>query len=138
MTKFFYLLFCFPQPLRGSKHSRLQQEDFSNQLLPTDAASEIVGLRLAETPVVHRTGYLPYIHFSSPLLFPQDKIYLETLRHNELNSGFATPMFIMGSLYRFRQCPRDYMARYNYLSSSCPFLDQKMARASSSTITVLF
>lgn len=50
MTKFFYLLLCFLHPLRGDKHSRLQQEDFSNWLLPTDTASEIVGSCLAENP----------------------------------------------------------------------------------------
>lgn len=52
---------------------------------------------LLKTPVVRRTRHLPYIHFFAPLLFPQDKIYLETLRHKELNSGFATPKFKMGS-----------------------------------------
>ena len=48
MTKFFYLLFYFPRPLSGAKHSRLQREDFGNWLLPTGTASEIVGL--AENP----------------------------------------------------------------------------------------
>lgn len=139
MTKFFYLLFCFPRPLRGAKHSRLQQEDFSSWLLPTDAASEIVGSHLAENPGRSENRVcLPCINFHSPLLFPQDVIYLEAQRHNELSSGFATPMFIMCLLYRFCQCPYDYIARYNYLSSSCPFLDKKMARASSSSITTLF
>lgn len=50
MTKFFYLLFCFTRPLSGAKHSCLQQEDFSSRLLPTGAASESVGLHLAENP----------------------------------------------------------------------------------------
>lgn len=50
MTKFFYLLFCFLHPLRGAKHSRLRQEDFSSRLLPTDTVSEIMGSCLAENP----------------------------------------------------------------------------------------
>ena len=81
-------------------------------LLPTVTASQI---RACRAPVVWRTRHLPYIRFSSHSLFPQEKIYLEMLRHNELNSAFVPPTFIMGSLYRIRQRLCDYMARYNSL-----------------------
>lgn len=138
MTKFFFLLFCFPYPLRELSIVACSRRTSTTGCCPQMQPQRLWARALPKPPVVRRTGHLPYIHFSSLLLFTQDKIYLEMVRHNELNSGFATPMFIMGSLYRFRRCPRNYMARYNYPSSSCPFLDQKMARASSSTITVLF
>lgn len=50
MTKSFFLLLCFLHLLSEAKHSCLQQEDFSSRLLPTDEASEIVGLCLNGKP----------------------------------------------------------------------------------------
>lgn len=124
MTKFFCLLFCFLHPLRGAKDSRLWQENFSSRLLPTDTVSEIVGSCLAENLDGSENRASSLRSFLLSLAYPQGEIYLEMLRYDELNSGFAISMFIIGSLYCFCQCPCDYITRYNYPSSSCPFLVQ--------------
>lgn len=94
---------------------------------------------LMENPVVQKTGRLPYVHFSSSLLFPQAKIYLETLGHNELNSACATPMFTMCSLYclcsLYCKCPHYFKARDYYPSSLSPFFGPENSLEFSSTIT---